>query len=581
MTFLPDSRGVSEVLGTILVFGLVVMVMTAIQVAGVPAANQEVEFEHSVRVQGDMQDLDTRITQAGSLDTEGAVALETGVRYPPRFFFLNPGPTAGTIVTSDADQVTISNVKTQNAETDEFLVANGGYAFDTRTIAYAPSYNELHNAPTTRYEHGVLYNVDDGGDVAVFDTGSIIDGRRVSLTAIEGDLSASSTQTVNVRAVPISAPATTVSVTDDGSPITLTVYTGLSENEWKANVLADEWDPSDTSTTRHVRDIQCVDQADVDADLPCNGPITITLDKDVTYNLRLAKVGVGSGFEDESPAYVTKVAGVDPIIDRSGSVFTVQVRDQFNNGVAGVEVEFTSSDGSGNDAGNFLDELGDGHSDLTVRTDENGVASVKFKPESDKVEATIDATAEFDGATGTSPLETVQYTEVPIETSNDDQEDLRNNVLNPSGSGLVVLTDASIENPTGNDPSYVDVSFENRIDEDWTLQEVRINFYYIGSSSGNNKAPESAQLVLPDGGTETLIVGGDFSELDQTIAFSGGSFGAWETTTLTFTDWKKADGTDFDPQDQELFAVTLLFDTGDENTIEDERGTYIILARSA
>ena len=52
--FNADERGVSEIVGAILVFALVILLLSIIQSQAVPSQNQEIEVQHSVVVQGDL-----------------------------------------------------------------------------------------------------------------------------------------------------------------------------------------------------------------------------------------------------------------------------------------------------------------------------------------------------------------------------------------------------------------------------------------------------------------------------------------------------------------------------------------------
>ena len=54
LNFDSDERGVSEVLGAILVFGILVVLLATIQTQAIPAANEQVEFNHNQEVQSDL-----------------------------------------------------------------------------------------------------------------------------------------------------------------------------------------------------------------------------------------------------------------------------------------------------------------------------------------------------------------------------------------------------------------------------------------------------------------------------------------------------------------------------------------------
>ncbi|MFC6864335.1 hypothetical protein ACFQGE_12810 [Halomicroarcula sp. GCM10025817] len=87
--FGADKRGAAEVIGAILMFGLVMSLLVLIQVNAVPAQNQQVEFEHNQRVQQDMLDLDRALLQSGTENVPTSTQIELAARYPTRFFLLN------------------------------------------------------------------------------------------------------------------------------------------------------------------------------------------------------------------------------------------------------------------------------------------------------------------------------------------------------------------------------------------------------------------------------------------------------------------------------------------------------------
>ena len=74
--FRADERAVSEVLGSILLFGLLMTVLVLIQTNAVPAQNQQVEFEHNQRVQQDMLGLDRAVLQAATSDVPTTADVE-------------------------------------------------------------------------------------------------------------------------------------------------------------------------------------------------------------------------------------------------------------------------------------------------------------------------------------------------------------------------------------------------------------------------------------------------------------------------------------------------------------------------
>lgn len=567
MSFLSNERGVSEVLGAILVFALVLSVLVIIQVAGVPAANQQIEFEHNARVQEDFQAFDQNVDRAAALGAESSVAVETGVRYPPRLFLINPGPAAGTLTTSEETDVTFRHVSSINPETNDFFNGTVTYEKDTTTLTYRPSYNEYGTAPSTNYEHGVIYNSDPDGKTAVVANGNLIDGNRISLTLVQGALSESSTKSVTLGADPVSAPSQTVSIraspnSNPNDVLELELYTGLSEDTWR-EILDGEFTPDG-----YVDDIECPDQSD--STQPCGRLVISLLGTDpsngnrVAYDVRLAKVGVGSDYTAAETSYLTKPSLVDPEINLGGTSLTVQVRDEFNNPVSGVPVTFSTTS-----TGEFATSGGatDTEPTVTVTSDENGEASAVYVPGVGEDEVDVTATADLDNNPGTAlPRETVQFADLSVDTS--ETTDLTEGDLNPAGDGFVVQQAARL------DGSTIEVDFENRAGGPRTIVQARINFYFVGSQSGSQKDPVTGDLVTtnPD---ETLYVAGDYEILSDQITMADG-----ETVTLEFSNWQQSGGNGvYDPKDQDFFVLTLFF-SNDADDEPEERGVYIVGARS-
>lgn len=474
MSFLPDERGVSEVLGSILVFALVLAVLVIIQVAGVPAANQQIEFEHNARVQADLQEFDGSVDRAAALGAESSSSVETGVRYPPRLFLINPGPTAGTVETSDPRTVEFRNVKSVNPETNDFF--NDTRTYSTATLRYSPSYNEYSSAPNTNYEHGVLYNSDDDGGAAVFADGNLVSGKRITLTMLEGSLSDSSTKAVTLQTVPISGPSQTVSVQGaGGNDLELEVYTDLSEDVWRDRVLADEF----TSVGGHVVSVEC--QSGAADDEPCNGQLLVTLESGVTYDLRLAKVGVGSGFTEEPAAYVTTVVDLDVAVTTVGGTVTAELRDRFNNPVPGETLYFYSPDGS----------FPNGDTDVS---NEQGRVAAKFVPGTNVQQATIFVGMAQTASEEVDTTDPTQYVEYGV-TVTDAPDPIDANQINPN-DGTLVLT--SVEQGAAPDTGLFTVTLENTAGSTQTVSELRLPFYY-NAKPGISSGPLSA--TVSDGST--------------------------------------------------------------------------------
>jgi len=533
--FESDERGVSEVLGAVLVFGLVLAVLVIIQVNGVPNANAQIEFQHNERVHTDFQELSEDVLAAGSLDTVQATTVESGVRYPVRLFLLNPGPAAGSVLT-EAGQFTISNAVAVDtaSEADDYWDGSDR-VFDTRRVSYAIDYSVYAEQPETTYEYNTLYNRFSDGTVLAIDEGSLVDGNRITLFTLDGDLTEATVGTRTVELVPRSAPAQTLLIeASPGNQIAIQLRTDRSVTEW-TELLAGESRVSDVRSGP-------------------GGTVELVMAADQTYELRLAKLQVnnrGTSDADEGPAYVVKAGTEAPTVPTSGRTFTVQVRDAFNNPVANAPVAFDSLDGD------FPAVTG------TVRTDEDGFASATFEPAiaSGTATVTVGLDENIDGVIDDSDPDapgTVSYSG-PIET--DDLPPTVGDQINPNDpTGSLVLTDVQ---PTGgqNSGEFL-LTFENTKGSVAQITDARLNFYYYakpGNGQGvSSEFPESAVWRI-DGSTTTtdLYTRGQLTTLTQTVSVAPGG-----SETIRMTLYEDAPGGSvFDSANRDdFFVITAVVD---------------------
>ncbi|MFC7132179.1 MULTISPECIES: Ig-like domain-containing protein [Salinibaculum] len=326
-----DGRAVSEVIGFILLFGLVIAGVSIIQTYGVPAQNERLEFDHNLRVQDDVVRLADGIETAGLTGAPVSATVEAGTDYPSRLFFFNPTPAAGTLQLGDPLWVNISNA---NATGDIGDYWDGSQRnFTTRPVVYTPDYNIYRAAPTTLVEYGVVYNANPNGVATVLKQGSFIRGDRITLVTVDGTFNRGSVRSISVEAVPISAPSRSVTLTPTGN-MSLTIGTSLSVADWK-DILADE----NASNGGRVTNVSSG---------PATGTVTIELDPNVSYELRLARVGIESGYDESAsePVYLTPVDSVSQTVpEGSTTEVTFEVRDAFNNPVSSQNVNISTQDG--------------------------------------------------------------------------------------------------------------------------------------------------------------------------------------------------------------------------------------------
>ncbi len=221
-----DQRGVSELIGFLLIFAILIILLSINQAQIVPQENAEIEFKHSQDVQNDLIEVRSSILTAGQADVSQFPTVRLGTNYPTRTFALNPPPAVGTLRTSDAYPITIENNTGNSID------------IDTRFLQYQPSYNELTAQPIW-YENSVLY-VDareDGGVAVLAQQGLAVEENTLRITALQNDFQQSGTGRVTLELYP------TQDVTADQIPtgdLTITLPTRLTAGEYWEQAIGSE-----------------------------------------------------------------------------------------------------------------------------------------------------------------------------------------------------------------------------------------------------------------------------------------------------------------------------------------------------
>ncbi|MFB6188639.1 MAG: hypothetical protein ABEI57_02035 [Halapricum sp.] len=451
-----QNRAVSEVIGAILIFALLFLVLVLIQVNAVPAANKQVEFEHSKRVTQDFQSLQEGIYRAGTSGSDVAVPVETGVTYPPRFFLLNPGPAVGSLRTTGTQWVNISNARAGGNAGDYWT--GDPIDYTTTGIAYTPNYNELANAGTLYWEHSMLYRRYENDNVYFDDPTSVVDGRQIRLTLLDGQIPSNGLST-SVELAPISTQQRTVTIEDDGDPVTLTLTTRLHRSEWQ-DALADE-------PYAKVTDF------DVAA-----GTVNITLDENQTYDLRISKVRIGTSITPGPGArYITDVDGNGTAIaENTTRRITVEVRDEFDNPVSNVPVRIDSAPRIGT-----ITPIQDN------RTNSDGQVTFRYTaPKNVDGSQTVEiGTAMPDGTDPGNTTDALERARIDLTVlDTDNSGGVIGNTTGDGVSGINPSVDAvQLTGVTTKGSSEITLDFYNNATTTMTLSKARLLFYIVNSGN--------------------------------------------------------------------------------------------------
>ncbi|WP_255149641.1 Ig-like domain-containing protein [Halorarius halobius] len=356
-----DSRAVSETIGAILVFGLLVAVISVIQVQAVPDANAEIEFDHSQEVTNDMANLRVATWEAVASGNSREAAVKLGVDYPARLLFYNPPPASGRLSTTDRANITVENV-TSSTQAGTLFDNVPVYRVGTKALTYDINYNVYGSEPVRTLEPTAYYERFD--NETLVKSSSFIDGREISLVAVGGNYSEGGVTAEAVTAKSLSGPMSEYEVSNNASgPINVTVPTKLSLEKWN-ETLSDEYTPSGASVNGsgtvagngHISAVRYK---------PRSGEfnhLTVVLEPG-QYTFRTAKVGFGTG-GDPGPRYLTTT-----VTDKRSTAGVI-VRDEFHNPVGGVTLWANTSSGT-------LSNGTVSAQSVRVTTGPNGVATVE------------------------------------------------------------------------------------------------------------------------------------------------------------------------------------------------------------
>lgn len=588
-----DDRAASTVIGFVILFGVVVMVVTIWQVQIVPSQNAEVEYRHSQEVRTDLVELRDGILDAPSSGQPRQVSVTMGTEYPERTLYVNPPPVYGTFETVDASGSPFA-IRVENASAT--AAAGPGVrrhwngsdrVFSTAALAYEPHYNALSYDPMFVYEHSVLH--DASGDAEPIADQSIVDGRDVSLVALDGHVEASTAEPLDLTATPYGTGVRSVEVSNDSAPVTIEVPTRRSQTAWNRS-LRDEL----TTNGGNVLNVSVDGGALAD---PWS-LARIRLAADVRYNVQMAAVSLGEGSSspDSPTQYLTPIEGdsASATVDETRRI-VVEARNRYDNPVANRTVRFDTTRGQ-------LRVGGEENDNVTVRTDRRGRATVQLVSSSTG-QATVTATAPnepgvdpvsltvnvgSDGGDSGGGIYDVRWLDAPYEVAVGENYTFTANTTEPVSDVPVTfaLENRSVANIIGADTVINESGANVNVNITQRPPGGNASNVYVSTSAGGDRA----QLLVGEPQFEVTITGnnspieqGETAIVDARIVNTGNrqgtqpidlvidgtvedqrtvSLGPGENTTVSL-EW---DSFFFIPPD-EYEAIVQSDDTNDSTTI--------------
>lgn len=189
--FTDDTRGVSAVVGAILMFGILILALTTYQAAIVPQQNAQTEFEHFEDNRDELIEFRNAVSTAGQTKTSQFPSVKLGTQYQSRTFTINPAPPSGTLQTSKPYNITISDTN-GNSEN-----------VSTRFVEYRPEYREI-SVGSTWFEHSVLYldERESSGQNIIQDQNIVTSSGTIRITALQNEFQSTRTDRVTVELYP-------------------------------------------------------------------------------------------------------------------------------------------------------------------------------------------------------------------------------------------------------------------------------------------------------------------------------------------------------------------------------------------
>ena len=191
-----EEKGVSAVIGAILIFLIVAAGLGIVQAYHVPNWNKNAEYEHLITVHDDMMTFKSDVEDVALSREPKSSNIHMGLNYPDRMFLANPGPGVAGSLSSDNVAISIEYEIDQPGGLPDYTVAQN---FISNRISYEVL--GTIDSPKLVYEHGIIIR-DYGGESASTDEQPLITLDGIYIPVLTGSLTSISsmeTQSVEIR----------------------------------------------------------------------------------------------------------------------------------------------------------------------------------------------------------------------------------------------------------------------------------------------------------------------------------------------------------------------------------------------
>ena len=225
--FREDKRGVSALVGAVLLLGILVIFLSSYQALIVPQQTAQTEIEHNQQVENEMVDFRNALYESRLDDRNRTASVTLGTPYQSRTITVNPPPATGTLQSTEPGNITV------RYDGEEFEL-KGNLFFE-----YTPTYSEYRDAGTIRYENTLVYHEFTSENVKL--TGQrLVDGNTVRLIQSEPPINENGVNSVTYEPRPNESRI----LRPDNANITLP--TDLEPGEWSTLLEGEnEWEVID------------------------------------------------------------------------------------------------------------------------------------------------------------------------------------------------------------------------------------------------------------------------------------------------------------------------------------------------
>lgn len=343
-----STKGVAPVIGFMLLLAILFLAASQYQLNVVPVEERSAEIDHFQEATEDMSGLRSSIIQTASTGQIHTQEMQLGTGY--NILGLSQSASRGTLTYIGGRGDIIIDNATNNKEASNFWRGDTTREYETGFFQYSVDYNRITSHADVYIEHGLMYRDNARGSDEVVNMlqdsdQPIVKDRSITLYTIQSNIGTSRAGSVTVETNPTSAPMNSVSMTnvEEDSPVTIELPTRMSAEDWR-DILEGEF----TSNDGYITEIQSTGSES----------IIIKFEEGETYNLRMSRVDLSTQDQRTSTPFTEEqYIAVDRetanVREDSNIQLDAEVRDKYNNGVIGVEVDVEAQDSNQQCVGDF------------------------------------------------------------------------------------------------------------------------------------------------------------------------------------------------------------------------------------